>query len=37
MDDNTIKLAVDEVAQKGKANNEICSFLSKEFQVGKQM
>ena len=36
MDDNTIKLAVGEVAQKGKANNEICSFLSKEFQVGKQ-
>lgn len=36
MDDNTVKLAVDEVAQKGKANNEIYSFLSKEFGVGKQ-
>ncbi len=36
MDDNTIKLAVSEVAQKGKANNEICGFLSKEFQVCKQ-
>ncbi|NMC56226.1 MAG: DUF167 domain-containing protein [Eubacteriaceae bacterium] len=36
MDDNTIKLAVDEVAQKGKANNVIYSFLSKEFGVGKQ-
>ena len=36
MDDNTIKLAVDAVAEKGKANNEICSFLSNVFQVGKQ-
>lgn len=36
MDDNTVKLAVDEVAQKGKANKEIYNFLSKEFQVGKQ-
>lgn len=36
MDDNTVKLSVDEVAQKGKANKEIYSFLSKEFGVGKQ-
>jgi len=36
MDDNTIKLAVAAVAEKGKANNEIISFLSKEFNADKQ-
>jgi uncharacterized protein (TIGR00251 family) len=36
MDDGTIKLAVSEAAEKGKANAEICSFLSKEFNVGKR-
>lgn len=36
MDDNTIKLAVASVAEKGKANIEIISFLSKEFNVAKE-
>lgn len=36
MEDNTIKLAVASVPEKGKANSEIISFLSKEFNVGKQ-
>jgi hypothetical protein len=36
MDDNTIKLAVASVPEKGKANSEIISFLSKEFNVSKK-
>lgn len=36
MQDNTIKLAVAQVAEKGKANEEICSFLAKEFVVTKR-
>jgi len=35
MSDNTIKLAVAQVAEKGKANTAICAFLAKEFDVKK--
>lgn len=36
MDDETIKIAIKKVAEKSKANKELVSFLSKEFQVNKQ-
>lgn len=35
MADNTIKLAVAQAAEKGKANQAICAFLAEEFGVDK--
>jgi len=35
MEDNTIKIAVKAVPEKGKANLELIKFLAKEFVVDK--
>lgn len=36
MEDGTIKLAVNEVAEKGKANLAVCVFLAKIFETDKE-
>lgn len=36
MDDETIKIRIKAVPEKGKANNELIKFLSKELNIPKE-
>ena len=35
MDDGTLKIRIAAVAEKGRANAELCSFLAKHYGVAK--